>query len=102
MFTLTSRSLNFRTLAERADTPRLSNVPVVVESVNQIPPIASFQDAGLHPAILYNCEKLGYVRPTPIQAYAIAAILLGFDIVGIAQTGKSMVQVHTQTQLTQL
>lgn len=55
--------------------------PVKVEYVN------SFQDAGLHPAMVENVKLAGYDTPTPIQKYTIPSILQGFDVVGVAQTG---------------
>jgi superfamily II DNA/RNA helicase len=33
-------------------------------------------------------KKMGYNIPTPIQAYAIPAILSGADVIGISQTGE--------------
>lgn len=45
--------------------------------------------------MLENCKKLGYNDTTPIQAYTIPAVLLGHDVIGIAQTGKSFPCVHT-------
>lgn len=51
-------------------------------------PIASFQDAGLHPVMLKNVELAGYEVPTPIQRYCLPAIHFGYDVIGIAQTGK--------------
>lgn len=32
-------------------------------------------------------KKLGYEKPTPIQAQAIPAIMSGRDLIGIAKTG---------------
>lgn len=32
-------------------------------------------------------KQSGYIKPTPVQAYAIPAVLSGYDVVGIAQTG---------------
>ncbi|KAK7101265.1 hypothetical protein V1264_024070 [Littorina saxatilis] len=50
-------------------------------------PISSFEEAGLLPTFLQNVQKACYVKPTPIQKYAIPAILAGRDIMGCAQTG---------------
>lgn len=33
-------------------------------------------------------EMMKYTRPTPIQAYTIPALLLGNDVIAIAQTGQ--------------
>jgi len=46
-----------------------------------------FQDLGLLPELLRAVEDAGYTEPTPIQAQAIPAVLLGKDIMGCAQTG---------------
>lgn len=46
-----------------------------------------FKEAGLHPVVLRNTELCGYDTPTPIQSYTIPAIQLGYDVVGVAQTG---------------
>ena len=37
--------------------------------------------------MLENIELCGYVTPTPIQAYAIPAVLTGNDLIAVAQTG---------------
>lgn len=47
----------------------------------------TFADLGLSPAILQSLDKLGYKHPTPIQAGAIPHVLMGRDVMGIAQTG---------------
>ncbi|KAK5106511.1 hypothetical protein LTS08_000630 [Lithohypha guttulata] len=63
-------------------------IQAIVESVHKISPVMSLEDAGIHPAMLENCKKLGYNDTTPIQAYTIPAVLLGHDVIGIAQTAK--------------
>lgn len=55
--------------------------PVKIEHVQ------SFEDAGLHPAMLENVKLAGYHAPTPIQKYTIPSILQGYDVIGVAQTG---------------
>ncbi|MDP2140273.1 MAG: DEAD/DEAH box helicase [Gammaproteobacteria bacterium] len=47
----------------------------------------SFENLGLSPALLKALHDQGYTEPTPIQAQAIPAILLGNDIMASAQTG---------------
>ena len=47
----------------------------------------NFHGFGLAAPLNAALAKLGYVRPTPIQAQAIPALMKGRDLVGIAQTG---------------
>ncbi|CAN5145751.1 hypothetical protein BH24PSE1_BH24PSE1_09350 [soil metagenome] len=47
----------------------------------------SFADLGLSPELLRAVEDSGYTEPTPIQKAAIPAVLMGKDLIGIAQTG---------------
>jgi ATP-dependent RNA helicase DDX3X len=68
---------------------RIKEINVVQESVTKIQPVRSFDDAGLHPAMLENVKLAGYDVPTPVQAYCLPAILKGHDVVACAQTGKS-------------
>ncbi|KAI9800735.1 MAG: hypothetical protein M1833_003151 [Piccolia ochrophora] len=53
----------------------------------KIEPVLAFEDAGLHPVMLKNVQFCGYTFCTPIQAYAIPAILRGHEILASAQTG---------------
>ena len=50
-------------------------------------PGPSFESLQLHPDLLRGIKDLGFIRPTPIQAQAIPAILAGRDVIGCAQTG---------------
>ncbi|HET9459111.1 MAG TPA: DEAD/DEAH box helicase [Sphingomicrobium sp.] len=47
----------------------------------------SFADLGLSEELLRAVEDSGYTEPTPIQRAAIPTVLMGRDLVGIAQTG---------------
>lgn len=47
----------------------------------------NFNSFKLDPIILSNVQKLGYTEPTPIQQQSIPPILLGNDVMGLAQTG---------------
>lgn len=60
---------------------------VVQEAAEPVRPISTFDSAGMHPVMLDNVLRCRYTQPTPIQAYAIPAIFLGNDVVGVAQTG---------------
>jgi len=47
----------------------------------------SFADLGLSDQLLRAVEDSGYGEPTPIQRAAIPSVLMGRDLIGIAQTG---------------
>ncbi|TRY67916.1 hypothetical protein TCAL_02936 [Tigriopus californicus] len=47
----------------------------------------TFHDLGLVDALCENCEKLGWKKPSKIQAEAIPLALEGRDIIGLAETG---------------
>ncbi len=47
----------------------------------------TFEDLGLGPDILRAIADCGYTTPTPIQEKAIPVVLMGRDVVGLAQTG---------------
>ncbi len=47
----------------------------------------TFADLGLGPEILKAVEEAGYLNPTPIQEQAIPVVLMGRDVLGVAQTG---------------
>lgn len=47
----------------------------------------SFEDFNLSTQLLKNIKQKGYISPTPIQDQAIATIMLGIDLIGIANTG---------------
>src|SRR4051794_39958073 len=47
----------------------------------------TFADLGLSDELLRAVEDSGYTEPTPIQKGVIPSVLMGKDLVGIAQTG---------------
>ena len=47
----------------------------------------SFADLGLSDELLRAVASSGYGEPTPIQRQAIPSVLMGKDLIGIAQTG---------------
>jgi superfamily II DNA/RNA helicase len=47
----------------------------------------SFADLGLSDELLRAVTEAGYTEPTPIQKSAIPSVLMGRDLIGIAQTG---------------
>ena len=46
-----------------------------------------FTDFSFHPQIAAGIRAAGYTQPTPIQTQAIAPVLAGRDVMGLAQTG---------------
>ena len=46
-----------------------------------------FADLGLSEPILQAIAEMGYKHPTPIQEQAIPIVLMGRDVLGVAQTG---------------
>lgn len=46
-----------------------------------------FSDLGLSEPIQRAIDEAGYIHPTPIQAQAIPYVLMGRDVLGVAQTG---------------
>ena len=46
-----------------------------------------FSDLGLGEDVLRAVADAGYIVPTPIQAQAIPIVLMGRDVLGLAQTG---------------
>ncbi|KAL2914190.1 ribosomal RNA processing protein [Polyrhizophydium stewartii] len=47
----------------------------------------TFESLGIIPEIVEACQKLGFKKPTEIQAASIPVALSGRDIIGLAQTG---------------
>jgi ATP-dependent RNA helicase RhlE len=47
----------------------------------------SFESFNLNPKVMSGVKAQGYVTPTPIQLQSIPPIMLGRDIIGMAQTG---------------
>ncbi|WP_136161475.1 DEAD/DEAH box helicase [Sphingomonas flavalba] len=47
----------------------------------------TFADLGLSDELMRAVDEVGYSEPTPIQKQAIPSVLMGRDLIGIAQTG---------------
>ncbi|KAL7929584.1 P-loop containing nucleoside triphosphate hydrolase protein [Trichoderma chlorosporum] len=69
------------------DFSRIESIDVIQEGPQRIEYIKTFSDAGIHPVMMKNVELSGYQVPTPIQKFTIPAILQGYDVIGVAQTG---------------
>ena len=66
-------------------TARPGKCPPHAKETNLTTP--TFDSFGLNPALLQALATEGYTIPTPIQAQAIPDVMLGKDLLGIAQTG---------------
>ena len=53
----------------------------------EVPVRTVFADLGLSEPILRAIAEMGYEHPTPIQEQAIPIVLMGRDVMGVAQTG---------------
>ncbi|CAM9640670.1 unnamed protein product [Lampetra fluviatilis] len=73
----------------RFSNNNISVVDMCEEGGRSIPnPVRTFADAFEHfPDILDNICRAGFTTPSPIQSQAWPVVLLGWDLVGIAQTG---------------
>lgn len=71
----------------RIDPRRYINSAVAPTEEQVLPVEHQFTDFHLLPQILANIEHCGYTQPTPIQDQAIPALMMGRDVVGIANTG---------------
>ncbi|XP_065556215.1 ATP-dependent RNA helicase abstrakt-like isoform X3 [Artemia franciscana] len=60
---------------------------VLVEGEDPPPPLATFDQMKFPKAVIKALEKKNIVKPSPIQAQGIPAVLSGRDIIGIAFTG---------------
>jgi superfamily II DNA/RNA helicase len=74
--------------SQNAETDALSvQVDVAEPPQDTIEDADGFAPLGLSEPILRALHDKGYLRPTPIQAQAIPAVLMGRDVLGCAQTG---------------
>jgi superfamily II DNA/RNA helicase len=74
-----------------ADVTAAEEIPaeeIAAEEIAAEEPVEDgFAPLGLSEPVLRALHDKGYLRPTPIQAQAIPAVLMGQDVLGCAQTG---------------
>ncbi len=76
-----------RRMPQRIDVSRYINKAVITEAVEHFIPEHRFADFAVDARIKANIAAKGYMTPTPIQDRAIAHVLRGEDVVGVANTG---------------
>ncbi|MBI1755259.1 DEAD/DEAH box helicase [Candidatus Azambacteria bacterium] len=74
-------------MPQRIDVSRYINKAVITEAVEHFIPEHRFADFAVDARIKANIAAKGYMTPTPIQDRAIAHVLRGEDVVGVANTG---------------
>ncbi|CAA0818413.1 DEAD-box ATP-dependent RNA helicase 37 [Striga hermonthica] len=63
------------------------DIPVETSGRDVPPPVNTFADIDLGEALNLNIRRCKYVKPTPVQRYAIPIALAGRDLMACAQTG---------------
>lgn len=67
------------------DFSSLDDIPVEVSEASFS--MSNFSDCEVHPTLLSNIQKLGYLKATPVQKHAIPCLLSRRDLMACAQTG---------------
>ncbi|KAL1382605.1 P-loop containing nucleoside triphosphate hydrolase protein [Phyllosticta capitalensis] len=87
-FAFYTEPLELAELDEEAVTALRFELDGITAKGRNVPkPVREFAQCGLPLKILDVIRRLGFERPTPIQAQAIPAIMSGRDVVGVAKTG---------------
>ncbi|XP_019166446.1 PREDICTED: DEAD-box ATP-dependent RNA helicase 37-like [Ipomoea nil] len=63
------------------------DIPVETSGENVPPPVNTFAEINLGNTLNLNITRCKYVKPTPVQRYAIPISLAGRDLMACAQTG---------------
>ena len=66
---------------------KYENISITVEGEDQIEPVSSIQEAGLHPTLVDNVTRVGYTSLTPVQKHSLPIVMVGRDLMAAAQTG---------------
>jgi superfamily II DNA/RNA helicase len=72
---------------ENINASRFINKIVTNETEEKFTPVHSFSDFNIEKTLKEAILKKGYKYPTPIQDQSIPSIILGKDVLGIANTG---------------
>lgn len=71
---------------EQIDEIRWQN-GIEIQGENCTKPITSFKDLNLPPELHQYLADNGYISPTAIQMQALSCVMIGRDIIGLAETG---------------
>ncbi|CAI9782483.1 unnamed protein product [Fraxinus pennsylvanica] len=63
------------------------DTPVEASGTDIPPPVMSFSEICFSQSLIDNIKRCKYVKPTPIQRYAIPVAMAGRDLMACAQTG---------------
>jgi len=74
-------------IASGINFDRWDKIGAKISGENPPKKIDTFQEANLREILQENVTKCGYVKPTPIQKYAIPIVQAKRDLMGCAQTG---------------
>ncbi|RFD20670.1 DEAD/DEAH box helicase [Komagataeibacter melaceti] len=86
--------------AASIDGTAASDTPAQTAAPEQAQPL--FSELGLSAPIQQAIDEMGYRHPTPIQAQAIPYVLMGRDVLGVAQTGTGKTASFTLPMLEML
>lgn len=77
----------FATMDAGINFDKYDEIPVEVTGRDPPRNIQSFDECDFCGEVRSNVERCRYVRPTPVQKYAIPIITAGRDLMACAQTG---------------
>lgn len=106
--TISYRPFKKRFYSESAETKSMTDDDIaslreeleVNVSGSDVPkPVKSFQVSCLPPLLLKEISKVGFERPTSIQAQALPIALSGRDLIGLAKTGSGIHFFHNKIKI---
>ena len=77
----------FETMAAGLNFDKYDEIPVEVTGRDPPRNIKTFEECNFFETTMSNIQKCNYVRPTPVQKFAIPIVTQGRDLMACAQTG---------------
>ena len=77
----------FETMAAGLNFDKYDEIPVEVTGRDPPRNIKTFEECNFFETTMSNIRKCNYVRPTPVQKFAIPIVTQGRDLMACAQTG---------------